>query len=303
MSRTNYANRDASIRINSYTTVVRREGVPHEVFAAYWRDAHGPLCARIPGLGWYVQNHFSRDDAAHLWPCVDGIEPLSNYRLDGAVEIGFGSEEKQQRFKAASHLLFSDEQNVFAETLAYDLPQGSQTLVDVFSDPIPNATQTVDRMHVHFHPAHDDERAFRNFMNNEFAAVLASDPAVLKLRLHLPRPYDNEKPNPPAPNVAHHAPPDRVALAMMEIVFASPLARRQFFLAPQFQSTLAGQKQHFRHASPFAVTGVFTYVRNDELTLAGLRGSRTAQLVERLGAVNQDSSSIRALMRDGSLGA
>ena len=49
---TDYADRDASIAINSYTTVLRRPRVPHEVFATYWRDVHGPLCARIPGLAW-----------------------------------------------------------------------------------------------------------------------------------------------------------------------------------------------------------------------------------------------------------
>jgi hypothetical protein len=37
MAMQNYAARDETIRINSYTTVLRREGVPHEVFATYWR--------------------------------------------------------------------------------------------------------------------------------------------------------------------------------------------------------------------------------------------------------------------------
>jgi hypothetical protein len=50
----------------TYTTVRRLEGLPHDVFAAYWRDVHGPLCARLPGLGDYVQHHFSRDGSANL---------------------------------------------------------------------------------------------------------------------------------------------------------------------------------------------------------------------------------------------
>jgi hypothetical protein len=75
-----FSSRDDSIRINSYTTVRRRTGLPHERFAAYWRDVHGPLCARLPGLGWYVQHHFSRDHDGHLWS-----------RPDGVGEIGFGS--------------------------------------------------------------------------------------------------------------------------------------------------------------------------------------------------------------------
>lgn len=46
------------IEINSYTTVKRRERVPHDIFATYWRDVHGPLCSRLPGLGLYIQHHF-----------------------------------------------------------------------------------------------------------------------------------------------------------------------------------------------------------------------------------------------------
>jgi len=49
-----YAERDAAIAVNTYTTVLKRPQVPHEVFATYWRDVHGPLCSRVPGLAWYV---------------------------------------------------------------------------------------------------------------------------------------------------------------------------------------------------------------------------------------------------------
>lgn len=47
------------------------------------------------------------------------------------------------------------------------------------------------------------------------------------------------------------------------------------------------------------MTGTYTYVREGELTLAGLRGSRTAQLIERIGAVNQAADDVRHLIRTG----
>ena len=175
---------------------MRREAVPHELFATYWRDVHGPLCARIPGLGWYVQNHFNREQDAHLWPSVEGVTPFPNYVLDGGVEIGFSDAADQAVFKAASPLLFSDEQNMFAETIAYDLPQGSRTVIDLTPDPVPNETDQLDRIHVHFNPAHDDIASFHQFMAGEFAVSLAAAPEVLRLRLHLPTPYDNAQPNP-----------------------------------------------------------------------------------------------------------
>jgi hypothetical protein len=299
MAMQNYAARDETIRINSYTTVLRREGVPHEVFATYWRDVHGPLCSRVPGLGWYVQNHFNREQDAHLWPEIDGITPIPDYVLDGGVEIGFANAADQSAFKDASPILFSDEQNMFAETLAYDLAEGSRTFVDRWADPVPNGNDGLDRIHLHFSPRQDDTAAFRSFMADELAATLAASPEVLKLRLHLPAPYDNAVPNPPAPNVAHAAPPVRVNLAMMELAFASPMTRRTFYASDLIQSTFPGQRHQIRHASAFAVSGLYTYVRDKALTTAGLRGSRAAQLIELLGARNQVSSEVAHLLQFG----
>jgi hypothetical protein len=294
-----YADRDASIAINSYTTVLRRPRVPHEVFATYWRDVHGPLCSRIPGLGWYVQNHLDRAQDAHLWPAIDGIAPFADYELDGGVEIGFASQADQNVFNAASHILFADEQNMFAATVAYALPTGSRTLVDRLADPIPNGNDGIDRLHVHFGAAGgDDAAAFADFMTG-FAETLAADPAVLKLRLHLPERYDNATPAPPAPNVDHLVPAERALIAVMELAFETPLTRRAFFDSEAFRATQEGQKRHIAHASAFAVSGVYTYVRDKQLTTAGLRGSRPAQLIERLGANNQLASDVRQLMQEG----
>lgn len=281
------SSRDRGIAVNSYTTVLRHSKVPHKLFAAYWRDVHGPLCARIPGLGWYVQYHFAREHDAHLWPLIDGIAPLPGYVLDGAVEIGFASAADQQRFKAASKVLFVDEQNVFEETLCYDLPEGSTTLVDYLADPCPNETDPLDRLHVHFHGEAGDSGPFNQYLCEQLAAAFLAEPAVMKLRLHLPAPYDNQRPSPPSPNVRHEAPAARLHLAMLEVVFDSALARRRFFGSAAFRRAASGLAQHARYVTPFSVSGVFTYVRDGELTLAGLRGSRPAQLIHQLGAINQ----------------
>jgi len=88
---------------------------------------HGPLCSRIPGLAWYIQIHLDREQDDHLWPAIDGIECFPDYVLDGGVEIGFASAQDQKTFMDACHLLFADEQNMFAETIAYDLPNRPYT--------------------------------------------------------------------------------------------------------------------------------------------------------------------------------
>jgi len=282
------------IQINSYTTVKRREQVPHEIFATYWRDVHGPLCARLPGLGLYIQHHLSREQDAHLWPLAEGVLEIDDYELDGGVEIGFLTAQAQQRFQTASPILFSDEQNMFAETLAYDLPQGSLTLVNRLNDDTLNGPDHADRIHVHLSPRHSLEDLHR-YLREELGPLLADDPAVLKVRLHLCAPFDNDGSHPPAPHVAHFATPARERLAVLEIAFQTPLARRRFFASETFQASLPGQSRAIAQLKAFAVSGVFTYVFDATLTTAGLRGSRAAQLIDYLGAANQLTPEVEAL--------
>lgn len=286
------------IEINSYTTVKRRERVPHEIFATYWRDVHGPLCSRLPGLGLYIQHHFSRNQDAHLWPLAEGVKEIADYELDSGVEIGFASSQDQKQFQQASSILFSDEQNMFEETLAYDLPEGSATVVNRLNDETFNGLDRFDRIHVHFSPRTSLSQ-LQAYLADELADVLSRADEVLKLRLHLSPPFNNDGMHPPAPNVAHFANAERAELAIMEIAFESPLSRRRFFESQTFQRTLAGQSTHIAQLKAFAVSGLYTYVRDGQLTTAGLRGSRAAELIEYLGAANQRTPEVEHLLLKG----
>jgi hypothetical protein len=46
---------------------------------------------------------------------------------------------------------------------------------------------------------------------------------------------------------------------------------------------------------------VYTYVNDGQITTAGLRGSRAAELIEYLGAINQLDPQIAALMLTGTV--
>lgn len=282
------------IEINSYTTVKRRERVPHDVFATYWRDVHGPLCARLPGLGLYIQHHFSREQDAHLWPLAPGITQIPDYELDGGVEIGFMSASEQEHFKQASSILFSDEQNMFDETLAYDLPNGSLTLSNHLHDEAMNGRDQADRIHLHLSPRGSLED-LHTYLREDLGPKLAEDETVEKVRLHLCSPFVNDGEHPPSPDVAHTATPIRAELAIIEIAFENPLARRRFFASDAYQNTLQAQAAHIAQLKAFAVSGVYTYVFEGVITTAGLRGSRAAELIEYLGAVNQVTTEVESL--------
>jgi hypothetical protein len=276
-----YAPRDLRVTCQTYSPVRKLDGIPMELFATYWRDVHGPLCTRLPGLGFYVQHHFSRVMHANLWPVPDGVSQI-NITLDGAVEIGFPNMEDLGRFVEASPLLFGDEVNCFEWDAAYFLPKGSKTYVDHQVDGIPNGPDRLHRLHVYMHGALDD--AFKAWAAG-LAETLSADPAVQKLRLHLPETYDNANPQPPSP-VDHLVPDNMRTLAIMEIGFDSALAARTFFEGSRFKGTVAGQSTHVSAMAVFLVTGVYTFIRDGRPTLAGLRGSRAAEIIDLVGATN-----------------
>ncbi|CAN5352839.1 hypothetical protein BH10PSE17_BH10PSE17_26230 [soil metagenome] len=281
MTRQNFGERDSRVRCQTYSPVRRLPGLPHELFANYWRDVHGPLCTRLPGLGFYVQHHFSRDMRANLWPAIPRVRTI-DIVLDGAVEIGFKDDEDLKRFVEASPILFGDEINIFEWDAAFFLPNGSRTFIDAQEDGTPNGPDKLHRLHIYLHGAMDE--TFRTWLD-DFAKTLAADEAVWKLRLHVPEPFDNDNPQPPSP-VAHQVPDDMITMAILEIGFATALSARVFYDSPTFKSTIAGQSTHVEAMAVFLVTGVYTYVRDSVPTTAGLRGSRTAEIIEQIGATN-----------------
>jgi EthD domain len=105
MSTANYSQRDDNVRHSVYASVRKRDGLPHELFANYWRDVHATLCSRLPGLGFYVQQHFDRNHTANLWPVADGMRRIAAV-LDGSAELGFASLEDQAHFGEASAVLY-----------------------------------------------------------------------------------------------------------------------------------------------------------------------------------------------------
>jgi hypothetical protein len=278
-----YAERDNAVRHNVYASVRRRDGLPHDLFAFYWRDVHATLCSRLPGLGFYVQQHFDRGHTANLWPLAPGVRVIDAI-LDGSAELGFSSLENQAIFAEAGKILYGDEANIFSEAVAYNLPKGSITFVDREEDGTRNGPDRFHRVHVYMSrkPGRDTKEWL-----TETSRELATHDAVKKWKLHLPEPYSNEHPAPPSPNVSHCVDADRLNLAVAEVAFENARLARAFFSEPRFQKVLAEQAGHIEAIGAYRVTGVYTYVRDGKPTTAGLRGSRQAELIDAVGAANQ----------------
>jgi hypothetical protein len=296
MSTQDYSARDKAVRHNIYASVRRRDGVPHELFATYWRDVHATLCSRLPGLGFYVQQHFDRTHTANLWPLAHGVRPIRAV-LDGSAELGFANFDDQATFAEAGTILYGDEANFIGEAVAYALPTGSLTYVDREQDGARNGPDRYHRVHVYMNRKPSREASA---WLEDTSAELAQSEAVQKWKLHLPEPYSNEHPAPPSPNVEHIVEDDRLNLAIAEVAFTSARAAREFFGTPTFQGVLARQGEHIDALGAYLVTGFYTFVRDGRPTTAGLRGSRPAELIEAAGAANQlEPMVVSRFTRDG----
>ena len=60
--RADYAARDQEAQATFYVLLWKRKGISLAGFDDYWRDVHGPVCARLPGQFQYWQFHVAHND-------------------------------------------------------------------------------------------------------------------------------------------------------------------------------------------------------------------------------------------------
>jgi hypothetical protein len=211
--------------------------------------------------------------------------------LDGSAELGFANANDQAVFSEAGKILYEDEQNLFGESVAYFLPTGSTTFVDREEDGHRNGPDRLHRVHVYMsrRSGIDASRWLQ-----DSSANLASLEAVQKWKLHLPEPYDNTRPAPPAPGVSHTVGQDRLNIAVAEVAFENARTAKDFFAGSAFKKVLASQASYIDALGAYRVSGFYTFVRDRVITAAGVRGSNAAALIDNLGANNQLTADIRA---------
>lgn len=74
--------------------ISRKPELSVEEFQRYWRETHGPIAGRIPGLRRYVQSHVVPELYARQIPSFDGAAELWFDDLD-ALRAAMASPETQ----------------------------------------------------------------------------------------------------------------------------------------------------------------------------------------------------------------
>ncbi|MGA9379639.1 MAG: EthD domain-containing protein, partial [Phormidium sp.] len=61
ITKADYSARDRNGKVAFYVLLWKRKGISLELFDDYWRDVHGPVCARLPGQHQYWQFHVAHN--------------------------------------------------------------------------------------------------------------------------------------------------------------------------------------------------------------------------------------------------
>lgn len=295
-----YSGRDDKIETLFYTPLKKRSGLSVEQFNLYWKDAHGPLCARLPGLWQYKQFHLAHDEGG-IWPPPEGVaaQTPADDQLDGIAELTFTSAENRQAWVDAGLPLMIDEQNCFDETIGYLVTERrSKTYVDRIANDIPNGPVGVARYHVLLKRSADatlDD--LRGFLTDQFTPQVTGNDLVLKFRLHLLDEYT--KPAPPAPNVFHEPGPERQIHAAFEIAFATRMELSLFLQSPEYQEASRDMGRHVRQMGVFAERAAYSLVEDGRATLMGQRSPSVARTIIDAGAMSNLNEDVVRLMGGG----
>src|SRR5271157_637634 len=230
-----YSARDQNAQLAFYVLLWKRNGIALEAFDDYWRDVHGPVCARLPGQYQYWQFHVAHNEGG-LFPTIRGVESTTAHedQFDGIAELTSRSAGDRQNWLDASKILMDDEHNLFRKAIGYiTAPGNSRTLIDGIDVGDPNGGLGAVKFHVLVRKADQVGLGdFRQYMTERFAPEVGRSPHVLKFRLHLFEPLDTGRPE--AAGVVHDEAPEKQYHAAFEIGFRKPLAMEAFFASETY---------------------------------------------------------------------
>ncbi|MCM0590738.2 MAG: AtaL-like protein [Gloeotrichia echinulata CP02] len=297
ITKADYAIRDQKGKLAFYVLLWKKNGINLQLFDDYWRNVHGPLCARLPGQHQYWQFHLAHNQG-DFWPVIDGIEYNSQPedQFDGIAELTFETEADRQTWFQAAAVLMDDEHNLFRKAIGYNTSFGnSKTYVDTIPTGDPNGELGILKFHVMVKKSDDvSVEEFRKYMTDSFASAIVKNDLVLKFRLHLFEEVDNSRPD--AAGVVHYEPPQQQYQAAFEIAFSNSLEMGTFFDSKEYATAVKEQAKYVKQINSFPERSVYTFVYDSNMTLAGQRSSKVAELIVKAGATNQLQENIVSLM-------
>jgi hypothetical protein len=281
-----------------------RTDVPAEVSYDYWRDVHGLVAARVPGLWQYRQLQIgpNRQD---LWPAIPGVsfENRMDRQPQGMPQGLFLTAEHLKAFGdnpvVGTHI-FNDERNFVARLGTQMSPPGrARTFVDRVGRPQLQGEPPYPSFAVCFVPRDGvGIEAFHSFLADQVARPWAANAGVTRLRLQPLERYDINAWN--SPGIDHRWPAEREYWGYIELSIREPQVAAAL-LGSSFDGTAFARHVEAVHSYP--IDAVYTIVQGGRPTEVGLRGYPAVRTIEQAGADNQRNPELlRVLYGDAVLG-
>lgn len=292
-----YSIRDKEAQVGFYVLLWKRKGITLQLFDDYWRDVHGPVCARLPGQYQYWQFHVAHNEGG-IWPSTGDLVQASTpeEQFDGIAELTFKTVEDRQTWFKAAAILMDDEHNIFSKAIGYNTsPGNSITYIDRIENGSPNGPIGIEKFHCMIRKADGVSiEEFREYYKERFAPAVAQMDPVVKLRLHLFDEVDNSRPD--AGGVSHYEAPESQYQAAVEIAYRNRLDLELHFASKEYQDLVSNHHKYVKQLKPFPERSAYTFVNDGKMTLAGQRSSTVAQLIMDIGAANQLQEDVVSLM-------
>lgn len=272
-----------------------RKNVPIEVSYRYWRDVHSIMVCRVPGIYQYrlLQLAPICNNLGIEFPRVDFTLPDRD-QPHGVAEMLFLTQDDRQTFGQNSlntDYVFKDEQNLCDRNVTRSaLGANAHTYVDRTRTSILNGEPPFPSFMLCIQPHYSlRSEQFRQQMIKQIADVWSQNATVLRLRLHLLEPY-NENEN--SPCVSHNCTTTQQYRAWIELCITEPA----ILTALLASSDLA---QVIRSLHIFPISAYYTMVYNSNLTEVGLRGFPAVQTILAAGAdLQRQPDLLKALYGD-----
>lgn len=274
-----------------------RADIPREICETYWRDVHGIMFARAPGLWQYRQLRLAAN-RPDLWPTVQGI---SFDAPDAAQPQGMGhalflSEADLIMFGSnplPKKVIPDDAHNFIGRIGALlSAPNSGRTFVDRINDPAMQGHPATPTFALCFVPSAGagSAEAFHHYLTEQVAPSWSGHPDVMRLRIELLPPYEQSAMS--SPGVPRQWPCKATYLGWIELAVRNEGAVADLLAgAPDDELTA-----HVSAIHTYPIREVYTIISTGRPTDVGLRGYPAVQVINAAGAENQRSEAVLNLL-------
>lgn len=274
-----------------------RTDIGQEVCEAYWRDVHGIMFSRVPGL-WQARQLRLAANRPDLWPTVQGIsfDAADASQPQGMPHGLFLSEDDLAAFgrnPIAGETIPNDAQNFMGRIGSQLSPPGSgRTLVDRINDPAMQGTPPVPTFVLCFVPREGatSVETFHRYLTEQLAPAWSRHPEVMRLRVESLPPYEQSAMS--SPGVPHQWPNDDTYLGWVELA-----VRNEGVFGDLLDATASEElSQQIRAIHTYPVREVYTLISAGRPTEVGLRGYPAVRTILAAGVNDQRGEAILSLL-------